>query len=224
MLTYPSCTVKSPLRKCLSVRQSSMVCQSVCNDWDPHKNGSNDQGADAVWTWVGPSNYMQGKIPPQFVHCNASTATVYGPFSEPPRWAGARRELLDFMVQGKINTGRHTDHPAARHSIHTNQCPPIPSPIFYRPYALPAAPATVSKHWRQAPVMRPLTEILWPLVFTSGRYYLFILICLSVNKIIVFIKFTKQINCRPQRSWQKFKSSRACSRYFANCLSLPVGQ
>jgi len=25
----------------------------------------------------------------------------------PPGWAGARREHLDFMVQGKINRGRH---------------------------------------------------------------------------------------------------------------------
>jgi len=33
-----------------------------------------------------------------------------------------------FMVQGKINRGRHTDHSAGRHSIRTNQCPPPPSP------------------------------------------------------------------------------------------------
>ena len=45
-------------------------------------------------------------------------------------WAGARRELLDFMVQGKINRGRHTDRPAGRHSIQINQCPPPPSPQF----------------------------------------------------------------------------------------------
>jgi len=51
-------------------------------------------------------------------------------FLGPPGWAGARRELLDFMVQGKINRGRHTDHPAGRHSIWTNQWPPPPSPIF----------------------------------------------------------------------------------------------
>jgi len=47
------------------------------------------------------------------------------------------------MVQGKINRGRHTDHPAGRHSIWTNQRPPLPSPIFfYRPDALPAAQPT----------------------------------------------------------------------------------
>jgi len=36
-------------------------------------------------------------------------------------------------VQGEINRGRHTDHPAGRHSIQTNQCPPPPYPhIFLR--------------------------------------------------------------------------------------------
>jgi len=34
------------------------------------------------------------------------------------------------MVQGKINRGRHRDHPAGRHSIRTNQCPRLPSPRF----------------------------------------------------------------------------------------------
>ena len=53
-------------------------------------------------------------------------------FPGPPGWAGARRELLDFMVQGKINRGRHTDHPAGRNSIRTKQCPPPPSPYFLR--------------------------------------------------------------------------------------------
>ena len=67
-------------------------------------------------------------------------------FPEPPGCAGARRELLDFMVQGKINRGRHSNHPAGRHSIQTNQCPPPPSPhVFYRPDALHATQPTVSK-------------------------------------------------------------------------------
>ena len=57
-------------------------------------------------------------------------------FPEPPAWASARRELLDYMVQGKINIVRHTDNPAGRHPIRTNQCPPPLSPIFYRPDAL----------------------------------------------------------------------------------------
>jgi len=45
-------------------------------------------------------------------------------FPGPPGCAGARRELRDFMVQGKINRDRHTDHPAGCHSIRTKQCPP----------------------------------------------------------------------------------------------------
>jgi len=60
-----------------------------------------------------------------------ATTTILRPFFlGPPGWAGARRELLDFMVQGKINTGRHTDNPAGRHSIRTNQCLPPSSPHF----------------------------------------------------------------------------------------------
>ena len=50
-------------------------------------------------------------------HHNRFTALFPGPLG----WIGARRELLDFMVQGEI------DHPAGRHSIQTNQCPPPPS-------------------------------------------------------------------------------------------------
>ena len=67
----------------------------------------------------------------------SATRTVQLPpqpplFPGPPGWAGARREHLDFMVQGKINRGRHTDHPAGRHSIRiSNQCPPPTSPIFF---------------------------------------------------------------------------------------------
>ena len=50
-------------------------------------------------------------------------------FLGPPGW-GARRELLDFMVHGKINRARHTGYPAGRHSIRTKQCPLPPSFIF----------------------------------------------------------------------------------------------
>ena len=63
------------------------------------------------------------EIPPHHNHFMAL-------FPGPPRSAGARRELLDFMVQGKINRGRNIDHPAERQSIWTNQCSPPPSPHF----------------------------------------------------------------------------------------------
>jgi len=85
-------------------------------------------------------------ITPPPPHHNHFTALFPGP----PRSAGATRQLLDFTVQGKINRGRHSDHPTGRHSIRTNQSPPPPSPhVFYRPDALPATQPTVSKHWRQ---------------------------------------------------------------------------
>jgi len=92
-------------------------------------------------------NFMKvcTQLPP---HHNRFTALFPGP----PGWAGARRELLDFMVQGKINRGRHTDNPAGRHSIRTNHCSPPPSPpFFYRPDALPAARPTVSKSVHKSP-------------------------------------------------------------------------
>ena len=73
-------------------------------------------------------------------------------FPGPAGWVGARREPLDFMVQGKINRGRHTDNPSWRNSIRTNHRPPTPSPIFYRLDALPVAQPTVSKHWRQCSI------------------------------------------------------------------------
>ena len=38
----------------------------------------------------------------------------YGLFPGPPAWASARRELLDFMVQGEINRGRNTDRTVLR--------------------------------------------------------------------------------------------------------------
>ena len=37
------------------------------------------------------------------LNTNTTTQPFYGPFPGPPGWAGTRRELLDFMVQGKIN-------------------------------------------------------------------------------------------------------------------------
>jgi len=89
------------------------------------------------------ANVFLTVVPPQL---------FYGPFFGTTRVSQCqkRRELLDIMLQGKINRGRHTDHPAGRHSIQTNQCPTPPSPhIFYRPDALPAAQPTASRHWRQ---------------------------------------------------------------------------
>ena len=79
------------------------------------------------------------------VHYHHTTPQpFYGPFPGPPRWASARRELLDFMVQGKINRGRHTNHPAGRHFIRTNQCPPPPSSRYFLQAGCPSCHPTNS--------------------------------------------------------------------------------
>jgi len=36
------------------------------------------------------------------VNTRTHTQPFYGPFPGPPGWASARRELLDFMVQGRL--------------------------------------------------------------------------------------------------------------------------
>ena len=91
------------------------------------------------------NKFLTGKyIPPP--HHNRFTALFPGP----PGWAGARRELLDFMVQREINRGRHTDHPAGRHSIRTNQCPPPLSPHFLQtgcPSCQPTSSVKALKMW-----------------------------------------------------------------------------
>ena len=71
-------------------------------------------------------------------HHNRFTALFPGP----PRWAGARRELLDFMVQGKINSGSHTDNPAGHHSIRTNV---HHTPIFLQTGCLSCRPTNSVK-------------------------------------------------------------------------------
>jgi len=71
-------------------------------------------------------------------------------------WASARRELLDYMVQGKVNRGRHTDHPAGRHSIWTNQCSPPPSPHFLQA-GCPSCRPTNSVKARKATSFSPNT-------------------------------------------------------------------
>jgi len=78
--------------------------------------------------WL-PTYGLKWSIP----HHNRFTALFPGP----PGWAGATRKLLDFIVQGKIYRGRHTDHPAGRHSIRTNQCPPPPSPLGFQVWSAP---------------------------------------------------------------------------------------
>jgi len=104
------CLLAMIIRDVLSCQHSSLTITSHIHPETP----------------VFVSFYIHIMTPPP-PHNNRFTALFLGP----PGWADARRELLDFMVQGKINRGRHTDHLTGRHSIQTNQCPPPPSPVCH---------------------------------------------------------------------------------------------
>ena len=54
------------------------------------------------------------------VSSQIATQPFYSPFSGTIR-VSRRQKRTDSMVQGKNNSGRHTDHPAGRHSIQTNR-------------------------------------------------------------------------------------------------------
>ena len=69
----------------------------------------------------------QNKNRPSPCHHNHFMALFPGPHE----WASARRELLDFMVQGKINRDRHTDRLARRHSIRLTSAYLHQPPIFF---------------------------------------------------------------------------------------------
>jgi len=114
------------------------------------------------------SNYSNHLLLPHHHNHNRFTALFPGL----PGWARARRELLDFMVQGKINRGRHTDHLAGCHSIQTKQCLPprtLSPPFFYRPDALPAAQPSV-KALQACVIIR--------LICTSKNFY----VCMKCSK------------------------------------------
>jgi len=92
------------------------LCTNKQTDKQTNKQTDRHYKIMVTWPWTLNSTATTP-------HHNRFTALFPGP----PGWASARRELLDFMAQEKINRGRHTDHPAGRHSIRTNQCPPPPS-------------------------------------------------------------------------------------------------
>jgi len=82
------------------------------------------------------------------INSTTTPQLFYGPLLGPLRSAGVRRELLDFMVQGKINSTGKLHWPSSWAPLHPDAHLYHPS-IFYRPDSLPAIQPTVSKHWRQ---------------------------------------------------------------------------
>ena len=129
-----------------------------------------------------PKSGYFAEIAQTFVLPHTHTTILRPLFPGPPGWAGARRELLDFMVQGEINIGRHTDHPAGRHSIRTNHMPTSTIPPYFLRVGCPSCHPTNSVKALKA---RPacywskyqLTglcciDIVWVCVLWCSRFYL----------------------------------------------------
>jgi len=84
----------------------------------------------------------------------------YGPFSGTTQVSRCQKRTSG--LYGAREDLTEADTPIIRrHSIWTNLCPPPPSPIFYRPDALPAAQPTVSKHWRQETYVEKWQNIIY---------------------------------------------------------------
>jgi len=63
-------------------------------------------------------------------HHHHITTVLRSFFRDQQDMSRCQKRTSGLMVQGEINRGRHTDHPAGHHSIRTNQCPPPPHPFF----------------------------------------------------------------------------------------------
>jgi len=68
----------------------------------------------------------------------------YGPFSGTTRVSRCQKRTSGLYGAREINRGRHTDHPAGRHSILTNQCPPPLSPPYFLRVGCPSCRPTDS--------------------------------------------------------------------------------
>jgi len=76
--------------------------------------------------------------------------TILQPFPGPPRWAGARRELLDLWCNGRL-TEADTDQSAGRHSIRPTSAHLPPSTHFLQagcPSCRPANSVKALKDWK----------------------------------------------------------------------------
>ena len=97
--------------------------------------------------WPSLTSVPSGILIHPAVWQQQTTTTVLRPFvRDHPGEPVPEESFWTLWCKGRLT---EADTPAGRRSIRTNQCPSLPSPIFYRPDALPAAQQTASKHWRQ---------------------------------------------------------------------------
>jgi len=89
--------------------------------------------SETHWLLKFPIFETQGGVWPLFLKLFKQphhTTTVLRPFfQDHPGEPAPEENFWTSWCKGRLIRGRHTDHPAGRHSIRTNQCPP-PSPIF----------------------------------------------------------------------------------------------
>jgi len=76
------------------------------------------------------------------IYLETTTTVLQTFFWDHPGELVPEDNLWTLRCKGRLTD---TNHPAGHHSIRTKQCPPPPSPIFYRPDALPAAQPIVLK-------------------------------------------------------------------------------
>jgi len=81
------------------------------------------QKFNTLFLLIGDNNDSQ--------HNDTTPQPFYDPFSGTTRVSRCQKRTSGLYGAREDNRGRHTDHPAGRHSIRTNQCPPLPSPIFF---------------------------------------------------------------------------------------------
>ena len=119
--------------------------------WKSSISGLVSEPYIALWACL-PDSYCTLLYTLTYVHAMFSVShththtTVLRPFSGTIQVSRCQKRTSGLHGAREDHGGRHTDHLAGHHSIRTNQCPPPPSPVFYRPGALPAA-QPVSKHF-----------------------------------------------------------------------------
>ena len=96
----------------------------------------------AVWTQLTGRtltrwNYMLAFVAVVRLQLLYTPQPFYGPFSattcvrDHPGKPVPEENFWTLWCKGRLNRGRHTDNPAGRHSIWTNQCLPPPSLHFF---------------------------------------------------------------------------------------------
>jgi len=120
---------------------------------------------------------------PSKIHRHTHAQPFYGPLSGTTRVSRCQKKKIiffwTFMMQGKINRGRHTDHPAGRHSIRTNQRLTSVIPPFLHWIPSCRNPPTLSwletgtKHARlhtQWHGSKRVTDVSWTITFPDRRF------------------------------------------------------